>query len=328
MKAYIIRRLLLIIPTFILITMTVFLLLRFIPGDLIDIMLSEMGDTGVQYDRAALQHQLGLDEAAPLQYFRWVGILPDRDTGEFSGLLQGSLGESLWRRSTVIEELLPRIPISLELGIMALIIGLVVAIPIGVYSAIRQDTAGDYIGRSFAILLLAVPGFWVGTMIVVYPSIWWGWMPPLRYIPFTQDPIANMGQFLIPAVVMGMAMAGGTMRLTRTMMLEVLRQDYIRTAWSKGLRERIVVVRHALRNAVIPIITAVGMQVPLLIGGSVIIENIFNLPGVGRFAITALNQRDYTVVSGVNVVLAMVVLLNNLIIDLTYGYLDPRVRYR
>ena len=327
MKAYIFRRLLLLIPTFILITMTVFLLIRFIPGDLIDIMLGEMGDTGTQYDRASLQHQLGLDESAPVQYLRWVGILPDRDTGEHTGIIQGSLGDSLWKRTSVIDEILPRLPVSLELGIMAMLMGLSISIPIGVYSAIRQDTAGDYIGRSFAILLLAVPSFWVATMIVVYPSIWWNWMPPLKYIPFTKDPIANMGQFLIPAAVMAMALAGGTMRLTRTMMLEVLRQDYIRTAWAKGLRERIVVLRHALRNAIIPIVTAVGMQVPLVIGGSVIIENIFNLPGVGRLAITALNTRDYTIVSGVNVMLAMVVLLNNLIIDLTYGYLDPRVRY-
>ena len=327
MGTYIIRRLLLLIPTFILVTMTVFLLIRFIPGDLIDIMLSEMGDTGVQYDRTALQHQLGLDESAPIQYLRWMGVFPDRDTGEHTGVLQGSLGDSLWGRSSVIEKILPRIPVSLELGILAMIIGLVIAIPIGIFSAIRQDTAGDYIGRSFAIILLAVPGFWVATMVMVYPSIWWNWMPPIRYIPFSKDPIANLGQFLIPATIMAMALAGGVMRLTRTMMLEVLRQDYIRTAWSKGLGERVVVVRHALRNAVIPIVTSVGIQIPIVIGSAVIMENIFNLPGIGRLAITSLNIRDYTVVSGVNVLMALIVLTNNLIIDLTYGFLDPRVRY-
>ncbi len=330
MRAYIIRRLLSIIPTFIVITMTVFVIIRFIPGDVLDIMIMQMGESGATagFDRDALEHAMGLDESIPVQYLRWVGAMPDRETGEFSGIIQGSLGESIWTNRPVFSEILPRIPVSLELGLMAIIFGILIALPIGIYSAIRQDTIGDYVGRSIAILFLAVPGFWVATMVVVFPAIWWGWMPPIEYIPFTSDPLGNLGQFLIPATILGLALGGGMMRLTRTVMLEVLRQDYIKTAWSKGLRERVVVVRHALRNGLIPIVTAMGLQVPLLIGGSVIMEQIFVLPGVGRLAVAALNQRDYAIISGVNVVLASVVLLNNLVIDLTYGALDPRIRYQ
>ena len=216
----------------------------------------------------------------------------------------------------------------MELGTLAIAIAMVIALPIGVYSAIRQDTAGDYASRTFAVILISLPGFWVATMVVVYPSIWWGWSPPIEYIPFVEDPLANIAQFILPAVVMGAAMSGTTMRMTRTMMLEVLRQDYIRTAWSKGLKERVVVMKHALKNALIPIVTIVGMMVPVLIGGSVIMEQIFGLPGIGLLVIEAVNKRDYTVISGVNIVMASAVLLINLLVDLTYGYLDPRIRHR
>jgi peptide/nickel transport system permease protein len=211
---------------------------------------------------------------------------------------------------------------------MAMITALLVAFPIGIYSAIRQDTAGDYLGRSFAILCIAVPGFWLGTMIFVFPAKWFSWTPPVIYYPITRDLWANLGQFIIPGILMGMAMSGTTMRMTRTMMLEVLRQDYIRTAWSKGLRERVIVVRHALKNALIPVITIIGLQLPILIGGSVIMEQIFALPGMGRLMLDALSARDYPVVSGVNLVVAMVILAANLLVDLTYAWLDPRIRYR
>jgi peptide/nickel transport system permease protein len=220
------------------------------------------------------------------------------------------------------------LPISFELGLMALIIGVAVAIPIGIYSAMRQDTIGDYAGRSVAIIALSVPNFWIATMVIVFPSIWWNWTPRLDYIPFSKDPLGNLLQFVIPAAIMGLHMSGGIMRMTRTMMLEVLRQDYIRTAWSKGLKERVVVMRHALRNALIPIVTQIGMRVPTLIAGAVIMEQIFCLPGVGRYLVTAIGQRDYPIVSGINMVLAGFILLVNLTVDLTYAYLDPRIQYR
>ena len=210
---------------------------------------------------------------------------------------------------------------------MAIVIGLVIALPVGIYSAIRQDTAADYLGRSFAILGLATPNFWLALMVVLYPAIWWGWSPSMELIPFAEDPLGNLGMFLIPSLILGTASAAATMRMTRTMMLEVLRQDYIRTAWAKGLRERVVVLRHAVKNALIPIVTMVGLQLPILIGGSVIMENIFNLPGLGRLMVVALGDRDYPVVSGVNLVFATAVVLFNLLIDLLYSYLDPRVRY-
>jgi peptide/nickel transport system permease protein len=211
---------------------------------------------------------------------------------------------------------------------MALIIAVLVALPIGVYSAIRQDTAGDYLGRTVSILAMSVPGFWIGTMIMVFPALWWGWSPQVQLIRFVDDPLGNLGMFVIPAAVMGMAMSGITMRMTRTMMLEVLRQDYIRTAWSKGLRERVVVLRHALKNALIPVVTIIGLQMPVLIGGTVIIEQIFALPGIGLLEINAIFNRDYPIISGVMLMMAMFVLIMNLLIDLTYSFLDPRVQYR
>jgi peptide/nickel transport system permease protein len=218
--------------------------------------------------------------------------------------------------------------VSFELGLLALIIGQLIALPIGIYSAVRQDTVGDYIGRSFAIFCIAVPSFWLGTMAVVFPAKYWGWAPPIEYVPFFEDPLNNLKQFIVPSVILGMVMSGTTMRMTRTMMLEVLRQDYIRTAWSKGLRERIVIFRHALKNAFIPVVTIVGMRLPLLIGGSAVLESIFALPGVGRLIIEVISNRDYPILSGINLIMATVVLLMNLIVDITYAYLDPRVHYR
>ena len=191
----------------------------------------------------------------------------------------------------------------------------------------RQDTAADYAGRSVAILGLATPNFWLATMVVLYPSLWWGWAPPMEWVPFSKDPLGNLGVLIIPSVILGTALAAATMRMTRTMMLEVLRQDYIRTAWSKGLRERVVVMQHAVKNALIPVVSLIGLQLPILIGGSVIMEVIFNLPGLGRLMVTALEDRDYPVVSGVNIFFATGVVGFNLLIDLLYSYLDPRVRY-
>ena len=275
---------------------------------------------------------LGLDVPVHVQYGRWIGVLPIPDwvTGEshFKGLLQGTLGRSLHGgRFPVEERIIARLPVTIELGVMAIVIGLVIALPVGIYSAIRQDTAADYAGRSIAIVGLATPNFWLALMVMIYPAIWWGWTPPMRLITFTEDPLGNLGMFLIPSLILGTASAAATMRMTRTMMLEVLRQDYIRTAWSKGLRERVVIMRHAIKNALIPVVSLIGLQLPILVGGAVIMENIFGLPGLGRLMVTALEDRDYPVVSGVNLFFGAAVVLFNLLIDLLYPYLDPRVRY-
>ena len=203
---------------------------------------------------------------------------------------------------SIEERILGRLPLTIELGVIAIVIGLLIALPVGIYSAIRQDTAADYAGRSIAIIGLATPNFWLALMVMIYPAIWWGWAPPMDWVPFTEDPLGNLAVLLIPSLILGTAMAAATMRLTRTMMLGVLRQDYIRTAWSKGLSERVVVVRHATKNALIPVVTLMGMQLPLLVGGSVIMENIFNLPGLGRLFLNSLEGRDYPVVSAVNLV--------------------------
>ena len=280
MRAYIIRRLLLVIPTLFILTVLVFLSVRFIPGDVIGIMASRMLSVGGEVDREALERMLGLDVPVWVQYGRWIGDI----------LLRGTLGESLLGGWRIEERMLGRLPVTAELGLLAILIGLVIALPVGIYSAVRQYTAADYVGRSVAIMGLATPNFWLGTMVMIFPAIWWAWSPPMELVPFAQDPLGNLGMFLIPSLILGTYLSASTMRMTRTMMLEVLRQDYIRTAWAKGLLERSVILRHAVKNAIIPVVTLVGMQLPILVGGSVIIENIFNLPGLGRLMLDALNN--------------------------------------
>ena len=317
MRAYVIRRLLLIIPTLLILSVIVFLLVRFIPGDVIDVMQQEMMFTAGGIDREGLERALGLDQPIYVQYGRWLGDI----------VLHGSLGQSLLGRFSVREKIAGRLPVTIQLGATALVIGLLIALPVGIYAAIRQDTAADYVGRSVAVIGLATPNFWLAVMVMLYPAIWWRWSPPMRLIPFTDDPLGNLGMFLIPGAILGTAMAAATMRMTRTMMLEVLRQDYVRTAWSKGLKERAVVLRHAVKNAIIPVVTLVGMQLPILVGGSVIMENIFALPGLGRLMLNALENRDYPVVSGINLLFGTAVVVGNLLIDLAYAFLDPRIRY-
>ena len=318
MKGYIIRRILLIIPTLFILSILVFLSVRFIPGDVIDVLTMRMEALGGgALDREAVERRLGLDVPAYVQYGRWMGGI----------LLHGSLGESLMGRGAVEQKIIGRLPVTIELGLMAIFIGLGIALPVGIYSAIRQDTAADFVGRSVAIVGLATPNFWLGIMVMIYPAIWWGWAPPLELVSFTDDPLGNLAVFLIPSLILGTAAAAATMRMTRTMMLEVLRQDYIRTAWSKGLKERAVVIRHAVKNALIPVVSLIGLQLPILVGGAVIMENIFNLPGLGRLMVNALNDRDYAMVSGINLFFATGVVGINLLIDLVYAVLDPRVRY-
>jgi peptide/nickel transport system permease protein len=210
---------------------------------------------------------------------------------------------------------------------MAIILALIFSIPIGIYSATHQETWGDYGGRTFAILAISIPAFWLGTMVMVYPSIWWNWSPAMEYIPLSKNLGGNVIQFIIPATILALGMSGMTMRMTRTMMLETLRQDYVRTAWSKGLSENAVILRHALQNAMLPVVTIIGNQLSIMIGGTVILEQIFALPGMGRYLLDALNKRDYPVISAVTLVMAAFVLIVNVIVDVSYAYLDPRVKF-
>ena len=318
MRAYIIRRVLLLIPTFFLLTLLVFLSVRFLPGNLLDTMAGEGFGVQKPTDRKAIERMLGLDVPVHAQYGRWLGGL----------LLRGTLGRSMIEQIPVEEKLLAHLPVTLELGILAILIGLLIALPVGIYSALRQDTIGDYAGRSFAIIGLATPDFWLATMLIIYPAVWWAWMPPLELVPFSEDPLGHLEMFLLPCLILGTGLAAITMRLTRTMMLEVLRQDYIRTAWAKGLKEKVIVLRHATKNALIPVLTLIGLQLPILVGGSVILENLFALPGLGRVLLLALQERDYPIVSGANLLFAGMVMTGNLLIDLIYPFLDPRVRYK
>lgn len=318
MRPYVLRRLLALVPTLFIASLIVFTTVRLIPGDVIDMMLSQNDVGADKLSRDQLVAALGLDRPLWTQYVSWMSDI----------LLRADFGRSLWQNSPVLDQLLDRMPVTFELGLMALIVALLLAIPIGVYSAIRQDTAGDYVARSFSILMLAIPSFWLGTMVMVFPSIWWGWSPEVSFVPFTEDPLQNLKQMMLPAVVLGVALSAITMRLTRTMMLEVLRQDYIRTAWAKGLNEPLVVLRHALRNALVPVVTLVGLQAPLLIGGAVIVEQIFVIPGMGQLLLDAVNQRDYPIITGVFLVVGVAVMVINLLVDLSYGLLDPKVRYR
>jgi peptide/nickel transport system permease protein len=314
LSRYLLRRLVLLVPTLLGVSIVVFVLVRLLPGDAVTLQLQDAKATAA--DEAALRSQLGLDRPIVLQYVDWLG-----------NLLHGDLGHSFRSHQPITSELANRIPVTAELGILALVIAAVVATVVGVISAVRQDTWADYAGRSVAIGLLAIPGFWLGTLVVTLPSVWWHWTPPLQYTRLTDNPGKNLGIVIIPAVILGLGLSGGLMRLIRTQMLEVLRQDFIRTAAAKGLAEHAVVVRHALKNAFIPALTVLGLQVALLVSGTVVLESIFVLPGMGRYLLEAVQSRDYPAIQGLNLLFASVIVLTNLIVDLMYGWLDPRVRY-
>ncbi len=315
MKTYILRRLLAMAPTLFFASLIVFVSMRVIPGDVIDLMLAQ-NDVSTSLDREALEAAMGLDQPMATQYLRWAG-----------DALRGDLGQSLWRSTPVAEQIMDRLPVTFELGLLALVVALSVAVPIGIYSATRQDSALDYTARSFSLLMLAIPGFWLGTLVMVFPSVWWRWAPAIEYTPFLADPIANLSHLIVPAILLGLSMSAITMRMTRTMMLEVMRQDYVRTARAKGLSERAVVVQHALKNGLIPVVTLIGLQAPLLIGGAVVMEQIFVIPGMGQLLLEGVYERDYPVISGVFLVVGVAILLINLVVDLSYGWLDPKVRY-
>ncbi len=313
MHLYLARRLLLVIPTLLGVTIVVFLMVRLLPGDAVS-MLQQ--DYAYARDADELRARLGLDLPVHVQYFAWLG-----------GLLHGNLGTSLRSNEPVTIELSNRMPVTTELGLMAMAIGLLIAVPVGVISAVRQDSRTDYLARGVAIGMLAIPGFWLGTLVITLPSIWWQWTPPLRYTKLWEDPGKNLAQMIIPAIILGIALSGTVMRLTRAQMLEVLRQDYVRTAAAKGLDEWAVVFRHALRNAFIPVLTLLGLEVAIVVGGAVVIENVFALPGIGRYLLEGIQYRDYPVIQALNLIFATVIVLMNLLVDVLYGVFDPRVRY-
>lgn len=313
MWRYIARRLLLLIPTLFLVTLLVFSIIRLLPGNIVTLMLSEQGYAS---DRARLEQMLGLDKPFYVQYLTYIG-----------GALQGDLGVSFWTKDPVLEEIIRRLPVSLELAVLAVLFGLLIGLPAGVVSAVRRDSWVDYVFRSIAVGGLSIPGFWLATVIIVLASIYWNWVPPMRFTPLWRDPLANLLQFMLPALILGVALSASLMRMTRSMVLEILREDYVRTARAKGLREPVVIARHVLKNAMIPVVTIMGLQFSALIGGTVIMESIFVLPGMGRFLLDAITWRDYPVIQGINLCLATGVIVLNLLVDIVYAFLDPRIRY-
>lgn len=321
MGGYIMRRVLAIIPVMVAVSLIVFTLIRIVPGDVVDLMLQGVatggGSTSKEAEVAArLREQLGLTAPLHEQYLRWLG-----------GVVRGDLGQSVYRNRPVLGEIINAAPATFELATLALAFSAVVSLPLGIISAARQDTWIDNVAKTVAILGLSVPSFWVGTMLVVFMGLWWGYTPPLQLAsPFTH-PLANLEKMIFPALVLGVGLAGSVARMVRSSLLEVLRQDYMRTAYSKGLTERTVLIRHGLKNALIPVVTIMGLQFASLLGGTVIVESIFTIPGLGRLTIDAIQTRDYPVLQGVVVVFAIVLLVINLAIDLLYAWLDPRIHF-
>ncbi len=316
MQRYIIRRVMLMIPTLFGLTFLVFAMVRLVPGDIVSLIAGDFGATSPEV-RAAILADFGLDQNIPKQYVLWLG-----------DLLRLDLGQSLISGRTVTSELSNRLPITLELGLLSLFFTVAVGIPVGIISAIRQNSLSDYAGRSFAVGMLAAPNFWIALILIALAGRYFRWgVPPVAYIGITENPVSNLKFMLVPAIILGASAAGGIMRFTRTAMLEVLRQDYIRTAWSKGLQERVVIVRHALKNALIPVITVIGLSLPGLVGGSIIIEAVYSIPGMGRYYLSSIQSLDFPVVQAVNLVSALVVLFGNLLVDISYSWLNPRIRY-
>lgn len=323
MTKYVAQRVLLLIPTLLGVTIFTFVLLRvFLPGDVVEVMLS---DYSTPENRAELRERLGLDKSLVVQYTDWMGL--SWFVGGETGILQGDLGESLYSGRPVANELKNRVPVSFELGLWAQMASIAFAIPMGVWAALRQDKLPDYGLRSAAIFLNAMPGFWIAVLVITFGSIWFSWAPPLNFKNLWEDPVAHLRIMLVPALIIGLTPSGGLLRLVRTQMLEVLRQDFVRTAQAKGLSQYTVLYKHALRNALIPVVTVVGVGLPNLIAGTVIFEQIFVIPGMGRYLVDAVNHRDYPVIMGLNLIFAVILSISFILVDLAYAYLDPRIRY-
>lgn len=321
MKRYLFNRLLGLVPILLGISLVVFAIMRMLPGDVAMMILAGGGDeqaANVSQEAVdALRQQLGLNRPLWEQYFGWIG-----------GLLTLDAGTSLWSNRPVSTEILERLPLTLELAFMALMISLVIAIPVGILSALYQDTWLDYLFRTVTITGLAMPGFWIGTLLILFLTVYFSWTPPLGYVGITEDPWTNVQQLIFPALVIGYGNAAVIARMTRSTMLEVLREDYIRTAWAKGLGLRSILSIHALRNAALPVLTLAGIELGHLLSGTVVMETIFTLPGVGRYLVNAIFHRDYPVVQTIILIMGVKFVLLNLLVDILYGVLDPRIRYR
>ncbi|MFH1140351.1 MAG: ABC transporter permease [Chloroflexota bacterium] len=313
MGKYVARRVLLILPTLLLVTMFVFLLMRVLPGDVAQ---SILGEQRTQESLEILRTKLGLDRPLYTQYLTWLW-----------DMARGDFGESIISGRSIAEEIVQRAPISFQLSLMAMVFGFVVGICLGVLSAIRQNSWLDFVLRFVSICFLAAPSFWVGLVVIFVGAYVFNWMPPLGYHPLWEDPRGNLTQLIWPAMILGLYGTATQARMGRSTMLEVMREDYIRTARAKGLREWTVILRHALKNALIPNVTMAGLTFAVLLGGSVILESIFAIPGMGTYLINGIREHDYTVVQGVTAVFAVAVMVVNLIIDLLYGWLDPRISY-
>ena len=316
MTLYIVKRLLLMIPTVFLVVTVTFVLMHIVPGDAVLAQIEE--GTNLRPEQLAqMREKLGLDRPFYVQYGDWIW-----------GLFHFDAGVSLFTGRPVMDQLMRAIPISIELIIFSQILSIAVSIPIGVLSAIRQDTWLDYLLRTTSIGMLAAPSFWIATLVIVLGAYWFLWAPPIGYMPFWEDPVTNLKQLFLPSAIIGLAGSATKMRMTRSTVLEVLRQDYVRTAQAKGLSETVILVRHVLKNALIPVITIWGASIAGRVNGSIIIENIFGLPGGGRSMITAINNSDMTQLQ-INVLFyATVIMVINLIVDISYTWFDPRVRYR
>jgi len=316
MRNFILRRLLLLIPLMLGVSLLTFAAFRLIAGDAA---IFKCGITGTPECIEAVRHDLGLDRPWYEQYGDWLG-----------GIVQGDFGHSFYTTLPVTTELDRRLPITGELLIMTVMFSLLLGIPPGVLSAIRPGTVLDHVVRVTSVLWLSVPSYWLGILSIAFALSWLGWVPPQfgrGYVPFFDDPWVNLQQFLLPSIIMALGSAAWFMRLTRSSLLEVMQNEYIRTAWAKGLRERTVVMRHALRNALIPVTTVVGLQAGALIGGAVIIESVFNLNGLGKYALEAIMMRDLMVVQSIVLIFAAAHVLANLAVDVAYAWLDPRIRY-
>jgi peptide/nickel transport system permease protein len=318
MHKYVIRRLLMMIPILIGVSLVVFIIMRMVPGDVATmILMGPTGDMGARLaDIEALRHKLGLDQPLIVQYLSWM-----------KGMLTLNVGDSLWSGRPVFEEVIERFPLTLELAALSILISAFIAILTGVLSAVRQDTWVDYTFRAVSIAGLSVPNFWLGTMVILLLSRYFFWSPPLGYTGFLDDPLTNLQQMIWPALILGYSLAAVTSRMTRSSLLEVLREDYIRTAWAKGLPEQVIVMRHAFRNALLPVLTLSAIQLGTLLGGTVIMETIFTLPGIGRYLVDSVFHRDYPVAQTIITIMAVKFVFINLIVDLLYGLIDPRIRY-
>jgi peptide/nickel transport system permease protein len=316
MHKYIIRRLLLAIPVLLLASLIVFGLMRVMPGDALTALMAESGNVS-ERELQKLRKDLGLDLPYYEQYLIWLWQMVSLNPGY-----------SIFTSEPIPVALKKSVPVTIELTLLAMILGLVIAIPLGVLSATRQDKPSDYVGRLIAISGLSLPDFWLGTLVITFAAIWFGWIPPLGYVSVWESPWTNLQQFLLPAAVLGFRLSAATMRMTRSTLLEVLREDYVRTAWAKGLGERVIIYKHALKNALIPVVTIIGGQLGTLLAGTVIVETIFALPGMGRLTVEAILYRDYPIVQTNVMLVAGTLVTLNLLVDLTYAWLDPRIHYR